>query len=313
MKLVLIWIPLLIISLMGFADRTPVTPVNKVDSGQAVLKQNPQDISDATSLKGAVKDWITALTKEAGFETWKKAKWESLPVGPGTHSWLVVIRKDGLEVGYLLVGAMEDGQHYKLLEYGLGPQPLFSFNTLYQSMMQQALIAPSITLTAFTQDTNWNKERFYLNTLENFWRITRGTEVYYIDAKSGELFLNDFDPLEKSVQLLKSVASADELTSQMPLQQKESIVRPSYDPFEKLSWVSGKALPITSIDDLKLAIQAHPKLTYSSKLYKSAVIHPFAITGYHVWNMGQAYISLEDEGARYIPLSSLLQVGSFFP
>lgn len=316
MKLVLIWIPLFL-SLVGISDDTPAVPVNKVAIGQAseqaVAKQLPQDISDAANLKAAIQDWITVLAKNSGFEVWKKAKWESLPVGPGTHSWLVVIREDRFEVGYLIVGAMEDGKHYKLLEYGLGPQPLFSLNTLYQSMMQQALIDPTLTFIAFTEKTAWIKEGFYLSTLENFWRVTHGSEVYYLDAKSGELILNDIDPLEKSTQILELAASADELINQMPIQQKESTVRASYDPFEKLSWVNGRPLLIASIEDLKLAIHDHPKLTYRSKLYQSSLIHPFAITGYQVWNGGQAYISLDDEGARYIPLSSLLQAGAFFP
>jgi hypothetical protein len=312
MKLVLIWIPLFIISLVGFANHTPV-PINKADSGQAIVKQVPQDISDSTNLKIASKDWITALTIEDGFEAWKQAKWESLPVGPGTHSWLVVIRKDNLEVGYLLVGAMDDGKHYKLLEYGLGPQPLFSFNTLYQSMMQQGLIDRSLTLAAFTLDKSWLKERFIINTLENFWRITHGSEVYYLDGKSGELLLNAVNPLENSTKLLDAVASPDILTSLMPSQLKESIVRPSYDPFEKLSWINGKPLKIESIDDLKLAIQAHPQLTYMCKLYHDKIIHPFALTGYQLWNDKQVYIALDDEGARYIPLSSLIKAGAFFP
>jgi hypothetical protein len=313
MKLVLIWIPLLIISLVGFTDHTPVVPVHKVNIEQALVLQTPQDISDATNLKAAVNAWIKALTKESGFEVWKTAQWESLPVGPGTHSWLIIIREKHLEVGYLIVGAMEDGEHYKLLEYGLGPQPLFSFNTLYRSMMQQALIDHTLTLTAFTEEKTWIKERFYLSSLESFWRITRGSEVYYLDAKSGELLLNAIDPLEKSAQLIGSAAVVDELTTQMPLQQKESLVRSTYDPFDKLSWVNGKPLAITSIADLKLAIENHPTLTYMSKLYQAKIIHPFAITGYQVWNAGQVYISLDDEGARYIPLSALLQAGHFFP
>jgi hypothetical protein len=312
MKLLLLWIPLFFISLVGSTDHTTF-PMNKTDSGQALFEQVPQDISESTNLKSAIKDWITELTSEDGFEAWKKAKWESLPVGPGTHSWLVVIRKDNLEVGYLIVGAMEDGKHYKLLEYGLGPQPLFSLNTLYQSMMQQGLIDQSLTFAAFTTDSSWLKERFRISALENFWRISRGSEEHYLDGKTGELLLNAINPLEKSAQLLAASDSADILTSITPPQLKESIVTPTYDPFEKLSWIRGTPLKIASIDDLKLAVQAHPKLTYMSKLYKAAIIHPFALTGYQLWNTNQVYIALDDEGIRYIPLTSLLKAGAFFP
>jgi hypothetical protein len=180
-------------------------------------------------------------------------------------------------------------------------------------MMQQGLIDHSLTFAAFTLNKNWLTERFIISTLENFWRITHGSEVYYLDGKTGELLLNAVNPLENSAQLLDAVASPDMLSSNTPLQHKESIIRTSYDPFEKLSWINGKPLKIESIDDLKLAIQTHPQLTFMSKLYHAKMIHPFAITGYQLWNDNQAYIALDDEGARYIPLSSLLKAGAFFP
>jgi hypothetical protein len=302
MKLIFIWIPLFIFSLLGSADYTPV-PLNKI----------PQDVSESTNLKSAVKDWITALTNEAGFEAWKKAKWESLPVGPGTHNWLIDIRKDNLEVGYLIVGAMEDGKHYKLLEYGTGPQPLFSYNTLYQSMMQQGLIDHSLTFAAFSMDDSWLKERFIISALEKFWRVSHGSEVYYLDGKSAELLLNGIDPFKFPTQLLETSASPDILTDLTSSQLKESNVSPSYDPFEKLSWVNGTPLKIVSFDDLKLALQAHPQLTFMSKLYQANVIHPFTLIGYQLWNENQLYIALDDEGARYLPLSSLLKAGAFYP
>jgi hypothetical protein len=321
MKLTLLWIPLFIISMAGFANNPTVT-LNNPDNGQAVVKQLPQDVSEATNLKSAVKDWISALTKEAAFDAWKTAKWESLPVGPGTHSWLIILRKEQLEVGYMIVGAMEDGKHYKLLEYGLGPQPLFSLNTLYQSLMQQALIDPFVSLTAFMQDVKWTKKRFYVSTLENFWQITHGTEIYYLDAKSGELLLDPIDPFDQPAQSssssdhngqsafgevtnLKSGPSSDQL--------KESIVTSSYDPFEKLSWITGKPLAIHSLTDLKLALQAHSEITFMSKLYHQKLIHPFAVIGYQLWSGGQTYIALDDEGARYIPLVSLVEIGAFYP
>jgi hypothetical protein len=292
----------------GFANN-PTVSLNTPDNGQAVVKQLPQDISEATNLKSAVKDWITALTKEAAFDAWKTAKWESLPVGPGTHSWLIVIRKEQLEVGYMIVGAMEDGKHFKLLEYGLGPQPLFSLNTLYQSLMQQALIDPFVSLTAFMQDVKWTKKRFYVSTLENFWQITHGTEIYYLDAKSGELLLDPIDPFAHPAQSpstsLISGTSSDQL--------KESIVSSSYDPFEKLSWIHSKPLAVHSLTDLKLALQAHPEITFMSKLYHQKLIHPFAVIGYQLWSGGQTYIALDDEGARYISLNSLLNIGAFYP
>jgi hypothetical protein len=316
MKIVFIMIPLILISIMGSPENISVTNI-KADIGQAIVKQIPPDASQATNLKGAVSEWVSALSKETGFEDWKTSKWESLPVGPGTHSWLIVIRKDRLEVGYMIVGAMEDGKHYKLLEYGLGRQPLFSLNTLYQSMMQLALINSSLSFKEFMQESSWSKERYYMNTLENFWRINRGTETYYLDAKSGELLLNSVNPLQETAPSAKpkvtKVSTLDELTNHHSAQMKESVVALSYDPFEKLSWINGKALTIQSMPDLKLALKQHPEMTYMAELYQPKIIYPFALLGYQLWSNGKAYIALDDDGARYIPLSSLLGAGSFYP
>jgi hypothetical protein len=316
MKLVFIIIPLFLISMLGSPEIKSVT-YTKADIGQAAQRQVPQDTSQATNLKGAVADWISALTKESGFEDWQTAKWESLPVGPGTHTWLIVIRKDHLEVGYMVVGAMEDGEHYKLLEYGLGKQPLFSLNTLHQSMTRLALIDSSLTLDTFTQESRWSKERYYLKALENFWKISRGTEIYYFDAKSGELLLNGVDPFQGSARpgqpIGNKAAHSDELTNQHSAQIKERIVSPAYDPSDKLSWINGKALTIHSLPNLKLALKQHPQMTFMAEVYQPKIIYPFALLGYQVWSNGEAYTALDDHGARYIPLSSLLGSGSFYP
>jgi hypothetical protein len=312
MKLVYMIIPLFLFSMMGAPENKSVINPN-ADIGQAIVQKIPQDTSVATNLKGAVSEWISALSKETGFEDWKTAKWESLPVGPGTHSWLIVIRKDRIEMGYMIVGAIEDGKHYKLLEYGLGKQPLFSLNTLYQSMMQLALIDSSLSYEAFKQDNSWSKKRYYLNTLENFWRITRDTESYDLDAKSGELLLNSVNPLQGTEPKTDQTSASDELTNQHSSNIKETVIMTSYDPFDKLSWVNGPALPIQSLPDLQLALKEHPEMSYMAKLYQSKIIYPYSLLGYQLWSNSQAYIALDDDGARYIPLSSLLKAGSFDP
>jgi hypothetical protein len=314
MKLVFVMIPLFLISMMGSFGSKPAAH-SIPDIGQAIVKQTPADTSQATNLKSAVSEWISALTKETGFEEWKTAKWESLPVGPGTHSWLIVIRKERVEVGYMIVGAMEDGKHYRLLEYGLGQQPLFSLNTLYQSMMQLALIDSSLSFEAFKQESSWYKQRHYLKPLESFWRISRGAEVYYFDGKSGEQLLNSVNPLlgtDTSAEP-KVNPSRDELTNQHAAQIKESAAAPAYDPFDKLSWINNKPLSIHSLQDLKLALKQHPEMTYMVKLYDAMIIYPFGFAGYQRWSTGQAYIALDDKGARYLPLSSLISAGSFYP
>jgi hypothetical protein len=329
MKLALILIPLMLIglgSMDGFSMKSAqfialaaykATLITADTTTKTIISSKPADISEATTLKKAIKQWISTLTQEEGFEAWKDARWESTPLGPGTHSWLVVVRKDQLEVGYLIVGAIENSEHYKLIEYGPGPQPLFSLNTLYQSLMQQELIDTSLSLTAFSQDATWTKERYYLNAMESFWRITHHTAVYYLDAKTGELLLSLSDQLEQKIRPMPSANATkinpiEELTDLSSAEISSSNAMTSFDPFDYPSWIINKPLPINKLSDLILAYSPVKNTTFMSRLYQHKVTYAFAAVGYQQWHDGHAFIILDDKGPRYIPLTELLKVGAFY-
>jgi uncharacterized protein YndB with AHSA1/START domain len=332
MKFTLIWIPLMLMAIGSIAGSSVMSAqfialtahkaalILANPTAETTINQKPADISEATTLKNAIKQWISALTQEEGFEAWKDARWESTPVGPGTHSWLVVIRKNQVEVGYLIVGAIENSEHYKLIEYGPGPQPLFSLNTLYQSLMQQELIDSSTSLSAFSQDASWSKERFYLNAMESFWRITHHAAVYYLDAKTGEMLLNLADQFAQQIRPMPSTKSnsidhsafQDELTEISSAEISRSNVMTSFDPFDKPSWIINKPISVNTLSDLILAFSPVNNTTYMSRLYQRKVIFAFAAIGYQQWHDGQAFIILDDKGKRYVPLAALLKAGSFY-
>jgi hypothetical protein len=331
MKLAFILIPLMLIglgSMTGFSMESAqvialashkTSLITADTTTKTVISSKPADISEATTLKKAIVQWISALTQEEGFEAWKDARWESTPLGPGTHSWLVIVRKDQLEVGYLIVGAIENSEHYKLIEYGPGPQPLFSLNTLYQSLMQQELIDASLSLSAFSQDASWTKERYYLNAMESFWRITHHTAVYYLDAKTGELLLSLSDQLEQRIRPMPSTnakstktSPIEELTDINSTEISRSSAMTSFDPFDYPSWIINKPLPVNTLSDLILAYSPVKNTTFMSRLYEHKVTYAFAAVGYQQWHDGQAFIILDDKGQRYIPLTALLKIGAFY-
>jgi len=270
-------------------------------------------------LNKAIQQWVAALTQEKGFEAWKNAKWASLPVGPGTHNWLVIIRKDQIEVGYMIVGALEDGKHYKLIEYGLGTQPLYGFEPLYRSLVQQELIDSSITYASFVKNLPKNIERLYLGPLAAFWKMTIGVDIYYFDAKTGELLPDLSNALLPKISPTPAPASSssDELIESnefvhSTVHVKQTVVRASFDPWDNPSWITEKPLSVASQTDLKdTLIQSNP-LTYVAKMYQNQAIFSFAVIGYQQWSTGQLYATLDQEGARYVPLSSLMRVGAFY-
>jgi hypothetical protein len=320
MKLALLCISLLLFGGLNLENLKSQTKqaISSSVSASASTSPSLNDVSAETTLKRAVQQWFTALSAEKGFEAWINAKWTSIPLGPGTHSWLIMIRKNELEVGYMIVGALEDGQHYRLIEYGQGNQPLYGLNTLYQSMIQQEIISSSTTFAQFITDASWRKERLDLGTLETFWKITHGGMDYYLDAKSGEPLLNYFaEELEANIKpspimKLKDLAASDQLTDLDGAQISLTSLNDAFDPFEKPSWVKDKPLPIHALNDLVSELKQHEKITFMSRIYQQKVIFPAAVTGYQQWNDGQVYISLDNEGSRYIPLSSLLDIGAFY-
>jgi len=293
------------------------TPHHVADA--TVLSQTKTNIVQANlntapdiSLDDKIKTWIDTLSKQPGWEHWKNAKWTSNPLGPGMHGWIVELNDNSQAIGYLVVLATEDGD-YMLSEYGKGSSPLFNKQTLAEALVNQGMVNEDIGNVVVQIDevhpidpnANIYVQRFYRNALEAFWRVEIEDRIAYLDANTGEeLPIDQLPNLE-----LKSVTQAPYKLSGSP----DTLMLPAFDPYEQLTWVTAEPLPIKQLADLQVALKANSRLTYVSNLYEDAHHVPVTVLGYANWQDNNGtFLVIEQNGERYIPLSTALLLGFFY-
>lgn len=265
-------------------------------------------------LDSAIDRWRQALASQSGFELWRDAGWTSYPLGPGTHGFIVLLLRDGQEVGYMIVTATPDGS-YRLTEYGTGDKPLFSLSTLYRSLVQQALIDPHTSLAQFLNDTSSKKERLYADPLHAVWKLTlsgSGGSSVYLDAKTGEQL-----PVDET--MLPDVGpgpypGVDASAAADTVSVADSLLLPAFDPYERISWVRGEPLPLSTFAQVREALTGKERLKLVAEPYGGAITVPLALVGYHVWkSAGGDYAAIDQEGVRYAAYDSLHAPGRLYP
>jgi|GEM_PF-5176525 len=71
-----------------------------------------------------VETWIQEISeKDNRFSAWQGSTWESYPFGPGSKQWIIILKKEQIEVGYLIVGADPESE-VALIEYGQMDSPV---------------------------------------------------------------------------------------------------------------------------------------------------------------------------------------------
>ena len=261
-----------------------------------------------------VNQWIDQIAKQPEFSEWhnETLSWERHPIGPGIHGWVVIISNTEGNIGYLIVSINQEG-HYALGEYGVGEYPLYSENTLYQSLIQHELIPSTTSFLQYSTNNHIKKERIYFSPLQHFWLITIGSEQYHIEAKTGELI-----PLDRGIltSMTKQKLHPDSYLLQTSNSNVvNSLQLPSFDPYYDLSWVKKSSLPIMNLVRLKASLQKGTPLTYVANIYDETMIYAFSVTGYHEWNSGNndLFISLDQDGTRFILAQFLSEIGHYYP
>ncbi|WP_409345837.1 hypothetical protein [Paenibacillus sp. MBLB4367] len=277
----------------------------KPEAGQSAPAQNG-GANEPIPLDEHIRGWIAMLSKQSAFSEWKDAEWETFPLGPGTHSWVVLLKKNGSEIGYLIVTSDKEG-NLSLTEYGTGNKPLFSMQTLYQSMMQREIIA-NYTLTEFAAEPLLEKERYYFGPLESFWKVTLRHDTFYFDAKTGERMPRLEELAEK--QEAESAAYGG-LTGSLAEVNEQTAVT-AFDPNDRAAWIQGNPLSLSTIDDLKRELAQTGELTYRAKLLAGQATYPLAVTGYTVFSNGIAFLAVDHDGDRYVPYREMAAKGHFF-
>ncbi len=270
------------------------------------LRQSPAEEAADSGMTPVIRSWVDALAGEPGFESWAAASWTVYPLGPGTHSWVVLLQANAQEVGYLVLAA--DGDSYRLQEYGQGEYPLFSMNTLQRSLAQRGLISesnPSMTIS-----------RIYAAPLQGVWRIEGAAdEPLYLDAKTGE----ELPSLDTWVQEQKTGASQassayNVTVAGQPGTLAATLIKMSFDPFLKPVWLKGSPEPKLDYSAWKAGPISSEEIpvTYLGKWYGGKALYPLATTGFHEWSHAGPFLRLEHEGARYVPYAAAVKLGSFF-
>jgi hypothetical protein len=313
-----------LLNLQSSAAQAPIQPSNertvtveampKLDDSKQdkMLYISPPALPLTELFAGTVNQWITELSKQKEFADWQSTtlQWDRQPLGPGLHGWIVIITDRGQELGYLVVSVDPDG-NYRLSEYGHGEYPLFSENTLYRSLVQHELIDSSISFEQFLADSHMTRERIYLSPLQNIWLFTTGKESYQIDAKTGDLMSIDTQILE---QIMKQETANHSWTAPTAdtQQLQQSVQLPPFDPYFDLSWIIKPPSTIKDLQQLQASLNSGQLLTFVTDLYDDTVLYAFSVTGYHQWNAGDPFISIDQDGTRFIPAQLMMQTGRYY-
>jgi hypothetical protein len=255
-------------------------------------------------LEQQAQQWVDELASQPHFAKWKLASLSISPIGPGTHSWLVLVKQNNDTVGYLVVNAVKNGG-YQLGEYGTSSHPLFDEQTLSRSIKQLELLQPAdIT------------EALYVHPLLAAWKVTANQQTYYTDAASGELL-----PVESKDWLAASSTSlinAERMQAPANAKLLKHVSLPSFDRYARLPWLTKEPLQvgISAYSSLFAKINSKEQLRYTAELFEGQMLYVWSVVGYNKWDSGHLYIALEagedGSGRRYIPLLLLLELGRFY-
>lgn len=247
----------------------------------------------------AVNRWMQTLSQEQGFETWKDAVWDSYPLGPGTHGWIVWISKDAKTVGYLVIFATPEGR-FQLMEYGVGDRPLFKPKTLTQTLDKLGLSGQA-----------YREEKIYIDSFHAVWKIKTESDTYFVDAKTGELLpLNDELVLATAEKKTGAFLSVKQNAAARII--KERLEIPAFDPFERVNWLTHKPIALRDLQELQLLLHHETQVTFAAQLFQHTVLAAFAVVGYHNWESSAMFVALDQEGTRFIPFRLMERTGGFY-
>jgi hypothetical protein len=226
------------------------------------------------SKEDQVKQWTqTMAQQDSRFTSFTQATIEIKPINKQNE--LILFKSPEKVIGYMVVE--DHDQQLSLLEYGLGPHPLFDQKVVYPYL--QGVSAPLQTVYA---------------GLESAWISAHG--LY--DGKSGEKY--------------PQASTLDEMQSEAAIVSTSSLTMSfqsnSNDPFSK-AWFKG-GVQLESKSDLLGGI-AKNDVMYVAKLYHQTVTAPYSVLGYHLWNKKELFIELADDGSRFVPYSQLASFGHF--
>lgn len=264
----------------------------------------PDDRS--ADIERKARQWAEQIAAQPGFESWSNAVLETSPLGPGTHSWLVLvkIKSSGQVAGYLVVHAAESAENnttgLRLGEYGLGRPPFDSATR-------------SSALARLELDADSAGEQLYVHPLMAAWSFNGK----FADANSGESL-----PVNETIWNKTAVETAvwKSIIDIMPASDSPAIIQeasnPSFFPYNNLAWLTEAPLSDTDVASLRKRLDSKEPLRYTAERFDQAMRYVWSVTGYHAWNDDMLYVAMETDepgsSRRYVPLQLLNRLGSFY-
>ncbi len=264
-----------------------------------IVRSEPLQISATMqAMHNQIDAWLNELAQQTAFAEWPTAERTVTALGPGTHSWLVTLAQGQETVGYLVVQATPNGA-FRLGEYGLGSEPLYSASVLQRSLASLGLDDAKDTLQI---------EQRYASPLLAAWRIVKeGESPLYLDAKTGEQL-----PIQDTIWLKAVADSVLEASSIVGASEPTPfLLLPTFDVYERMPWLTGAPLSI-SFRELAIKLSQQDHIWYSSEPYGGAHRFVWAVIGYHGWSDGLPYMAIDHEGTRYIPFDILAANGHYY-
>jgi hypothetical protein len=274
--------------------------------GQDQVAGQGQVADPSADLQQQITRLVDKLSKQPGFELWSQARWDSYPLGPGIHGWVVILTKDGKECGYLIMNAATDGT-YKLGEYGTGSNPLFGVSALAQSLQLSEL-----SVGVDSKVKSKKVERLYVGPWHAVWSMTGIGETKLLDAATGDTLPIRWDGVSAEFASLGQVGYSG-------AGENDSVARTlqssAFDPYERLNWLIDEPMPTPSLAEISTIVSSpdSARLTFVVQPFDGQTIYAYAVSGVQVWDTADPYIRLSiNNNDRYIPYSQMIQLGHFY-
>ena len=258
--------------------------------------------AERRQLERQVGAWAQALAARPGFERFAAAQATIEPLGPGTHGWLVLFEDQDGAVGYMIVHAVRDGG-FALTEYGLGGAPLYSADLLRRGLERLGLADGGEP--AGGASTAAAVERRYAHPLSAVWRVETDDGVFYLDAKTGEELPADDrfwnDEATQSAECLDERLAGGARPSGRLLKHAET---QPFDPYGRFPWITRRPLDWAKADIAAL-LGGGSELRLVAERFGGAFLYVLPIVAWHEWEDGTAYIGVDQEGTRFMPVACL--------
>ncbi|MDO7905974.1 hypothetical protein Q5741_06015 [Paenibacillus sp. JX-17] len=271
-----------------FPQMQAATSAEPVRPDAVVLTANPIDLGSASSeiaapqtVRQLAERMIRTLVDQPDFACWKEASAAYYPLGPGLHSWLVLLNCQEAPSGYLIITAVPDGG-YVVSQYGTGPEVPYS-----QAVLRRSLAAFPAFNRASDKLLSLHITAVYADPLLPYWEVRNAEgERLFLDAMDGSML-----PDQKNWPASPPTPTVSHMLGSRNFGNKMEAVSRNYqsfaDPYSDLTWMHSKPIPAsgTSPAVLQRLLDHHPSLVFQVSGANLRYQAPFAVQGYHKYTL----------------------------